>query len=93
LSQDKRLYINNTNKFGLTPLMISCKYGFIDIVQMLLEKDANVNILDIDKTSALMYASLNKQSKMVKLLIDAHADVNAETNSGKTAFITHRRRK
>jgi ankyrin repeat protein len=52
------------------------------MVALLLEHDANPNISDETGTTALHIAAARGAINIVVRLIDAHADVNAQNNTG-----------
>ncbi len=59
-----------------TPLLLAAEYGHKEIVDLLIEKGANVNTVCVDNHSALYYAAQNGHIEIVKTLIDKGADVN-----------------
>ena len=78
---------------GETGFMMACKKGHTDVVQVIL--DHSNRIIDLnakrrDGMTALMLACQNGQSNIVQLLLDYHSvrniELNARSNSGKTAF-------
>ena len=58
--------------------------GHIEIVKFLLEKGANVNIIDNYGNTPLLWAIDKKHLEMVKLLIENGANLNVENNIGGT---------
>lgn len=77
--------INLKDCYGYTPLIIASMYHNKNMVILLIEKGANVNLVDIDCRTALMYTVDNYD--ITKLLIDSGADVNLIDINGKTALI------
>ena len=55
-------------------------------VKRLIEAGANVNVVDKDGETALLWASFWRCSNVVKILIEAGADVNAVDNFRYTAL-------
>ena len=53
---------------GLTPLMIASNQGYIDIVDILLQHGANVNMVNVHDRSALYYAKWNAHDGIILLL-------------------------
>lgn len=59
------------------PLMIACKYGYLDIVELLIERGFDVHYHD-DK--GLVYASSKGYIDIVKLLVKNGANINANSD-------------
>jgi ankyrin repeat protein len=78
--------VNINEKDSNTALISGIYFGDIGIVQLLLEKDADVNAKDRDGKTALMHA-INKPSDMVELLIEKGAKLDMKDNDGKTALM------
>jgi len=55
---------------GTTALMIAAKNGHYDIVEVLLEAGALVNIVNAFGHHALFYAVINNHTNIVRLLLD-----------------------
>jgi ankyrin repeat protein len=53
---------------------------------LLIEKGANVNAVNCIQETALMWATINGMTNIVKLLIEKGANVNAVNSSGNTAL-------
>lgn len=77
--------INGNSPMG-TPLMAAVVKGNMEIVQALLENNANPNLTDANGTTALMYAVQFKNGDIIKLLLNYKADKSQIDNKGKTAF-------
>ncbi|HWF07748.1 MAG TPA: ankyrin repeat domain-containing protein [Bryobacteraceae bacterium] len=72
---------------GETPLMTCAKSGSADAIRMLVEYGAAVNATEpLQNQSALMWAAAERHPDVVKALIDAHADLKANTKQGFTAL-------
>ena len=57
---------------------------YMEVVKLLLEKGANVNVQDIHGRTPLYWAAQNGYTEIVKLLLEKGADVNARDNDGNT---------
>lgn len=78
----------NYTENGYSPLMLACKNSNMEIVELLLRKNANASYCNRDNQTALMIAAKHCQyTAIVQALIDAHANVNAKDTSGKTALM------
>jgi len=72
---------------GETPLMTCAKSGSVDAVRMLIEYGAAINAKEPEQNqTALMWAAAERHPDVVKALIDAHADLTANTKQGFTAI-------
>ncbi len=72
---------------GETPLMTCAKTGVVDAVRLLVEYGAAVNAKEPKQNqTALMWAAAERHPEVVKALIDAHADLKANTKQGFTAI-------
>ena len=58
------------------------KHGYFDVVKVLLDNGAKVDVTDNWDITALTYASKNGQVDVVKLLLDRGAGVDAQGHSG-----------
>ncbi|MDI9313406.1 MAG: ankyrin repeat domain-containing protein [Hydrotalea sp.] len=78
--------IKNINQVDLsdhTTLMYASKFGHADVVQLFLNKGADVNQAEIlDGWTALMYAIDEGFVEIVRLLLKNGADVNQPDNNG-----------
>ncbi|PWK17904.1 ankyrin repeat domain-containing protein [Xanthomarina spongicola] len=77
--------INGDSKYG-TPLMAAVFKGQVTLSQALLEKGANPNIADVNKTTPLHYAVLLNNESLIYLLMDFNADATLKDSRGKTAL-------
>ncbi|GMH40553.1 hypothetical protein BSKO_08457 [Bryopsis sp. KO-2023] len=77
---------------GRTPLLIACGSGNADVVQVLLEFDADMALVDDDGQSPLYIASEEGHADVVRSLLKAsgrghrNIDIDAPTRGGETAL-------
>lgn len=70
-----------------SPLILAAVGGHTEIVKLLLDRGAHINIKDEEHgATALLYAVNAGQTEIVKLLIDRSADVNLKSKEGYTAL-------
>ncbi len=69
--------INKQNNKGETALMMAANYGYLNIVDKLLEKSADPNLQDTAGFTALMYATIKRHRGIIELLLNKpHTDIN-----------------
>jgi len=78
--------INSSNENGYSPLILACYRSNIPVVKFLIEKGAEINKVS-DMGTALMAATVKKNTEMVQLLLDKKADPNITDPNGTTALI------
>ena len=80
--------VNAVVKSGSTPLHEACCKGRLEVAKLLIRQGANVNAENEDGATPLYNAALSTQLpfkfKLVVLLIDCGADVNAISRNGNT---------
>ena len=69
---------------GSTPLISAATFGKNDIVKVLIDADANLNLKNNDGATALHTAAFFCRIEIVKMLIDAQADKTIKNNFGAT---------
>ncbi|KAL8578596.1 hypothetical protein ACOMHN_015052 [Nucella lapillus] len=74
-----------TAKRDGTALFWACAKGFVELVQLLIAKGANVNARTNYNATPLIAAADNNRHHVVRLLIEHGADLNAQTSNGDTA--------
>lgn len=72
------------DNYGVTPLMLATANG-IKMVKHILKCGAEINAQNKDGDTALHYASLEKNERMMELLLESGADYEIENNAGKIA--------
>ena len=77
---------------GMTPLMVTCKKGFLDLVRFLIDAGGNVSKVDIkNKKNALYYAidvNTEKLDIVTMILETTKCRVNDVANDGSTTLST-----
>jgi ankyrin repeat protein len=83
-------YINKKEEHGYFPLYVACKNGDNDIVELLLEKGANLNEKNEQRQTALIIAIQENQEKshleVIETLLKAGADLLYTDITGHTAL-------
>ncbi|KAG7488626.1 hypothetical protein MATL_G00036210 [Megalops atlanticus] len=75
------------NADGASPLMIAAVSGQLEVVQLLVERSADVDKQDgVHGWTALMQATYHGNKDVVKYLLNQGADVNLRAKNGYTAF-------
>jgi len=76
------------DKKGIPLLCISARNGHINTLKVLLKSGAHVNLIAEDRGStALLDSAIERNKDMVKILIEAGADVNIQSKDGQTALV------
>lgn len=76
----------NSNPGMGSPLMAAVMSGDMVIVQKLIQKNADLNQVDTQGKTALLYATFFNKTEIAKALISAGANKNSVGNDGKTAL-------
>jgi hypothetical protein len=84
--KDHKSSIDNCiDQKGLTPLHLAVKYQNKDLLEMLLDNGANINVKSITGMTPLHLAALDNENKGIfEMLLDKGADVNVKTTTGLT---------
>lgn len=79
-----KVNLNAINAVGESPLMLSALKGHLELSEKLVKKGADVN-----KTgwTPLHYAASNGQVEVIKLLLENHAYIDAESPNGSTPLM------
>ncbi len=75
------------SQFANTPLDAAVAANHLEVVKVLLQNHASVNVRAAAGHSPLHKAAMNGNVEIVKLLIEAKADVNATDDAGKTPLV------
>ena len=78
--------INQRDWNGYTPLMIATYYNFHEIVVYLLENGADIDLQGKDGRTALILATCNMNTKMIKTLLKYNPNAGITDSGGYTAF-------
>ncbi|XP_068566162.1 ankyrin repeat and SAM domain-containing protein 6-like isoform X2 [Cebidichthys violaceus] len=79
--------VNSSNQEGASPLMIAAVSGQLEVVQLMVEKNADIDKQDaVHGWTALMQATYHGNKDIVKYLLSQGADVNLRAKNGYTAF-------
>lgn len=78
--------VNGRMNGGWTALMVSVKYGRLDIMNDLIRANANVNATDSKGNTALILAVTARRVSAVRSLLAFRADVTIKNNDGMDAL-------
>jgi ankyrin repeat protein len=67
------------------PIMAATALGDTNMVSLLVEKGAEVNVKNASHTTPLMFAAMNGHTEAVRLLLSYGAEVNTVNQMGRTA--------
>lgn len=92
---EKGADVNKGTNTGKTPLMLAAQYGYLYMVQKLLDHKANANAKDENNTNALRWMGLYQGDQheklideIVRLLVESGADIHNVDNFGRTPLMT-----
>ncbi len=71
---------------GLTPLLFAAREGHLDCARILVEKGADVNVVDPDGIGAVLSAAINGHYDVAIYLLDKGTDPNLADKTGRTAL-------
>lgn len=75
----------NCENAGDSAIHQACLMGHLNVLEVLLKYKANVNKINSDKRTGLMYASKEGYTEIVRRLLNAGADYSIKDNDGLTA--------
>lgn len=65
-------------------LTLAVSYGQENIVDLLIKRGINLDLIDKNHNTALQLAIINEWDKVIEKLVEAGSDLNIENNEGKT---------
>ena len=73
-----------------TPLSLAASGGYVNIIKLLLENNAEINSRTGSKLgiSPLMLAAMNGHAAAVKILLDSGSDINAQIETNRNTALT-----
>lgn len=82
--------VNQRDRYGQTALMLAARHGWAEVVRLLLEYNADLDVTAKYGLSALMLAVVNHHLEVAKQLVDAGANTQLRGSgapgfTGKTA--------
>ena len=80
-------YMTQTDSFGRAPLHKAVLRNQTEMVNLLIQKGADVNTQDLYKYTALHYAAQKNQIDITELLIKNGANINAINSRQRTAIV------
>lgn len=84
LIESPRIKVEMRNATDESPLMMASLKGYLDIAKRLIEKDADVNK---PGWAPLHYAATNGHLKVMELLLEEHAFIDAQSPNGTTPLM------
>eukprot|EP00439_Symbiodinium_sp_Y106_P022261 s449_g2.t1 len=75
------------NARGFSPVMLASQGGHVDVLRLLLEAEADINLFDNDGFTALTGASAQGEIEVLRLLLEAGADMDVASHEGVTALM------
>ena len=82
-NRDNEHYINIRDKYGRTALLWACRYNRIGAIKLLIEEDADVNLVDEDGVTALKIAKQHGHTEIIELLNNCNKPNNFLILNGK----------
>lgn len=79
--------INSRIENGMSPLMLAAMQGERDMVQVLLNHGADVDLLNDDENNALWFACVRNKLLIVRELISHGCNINNQNVNGATCLI------
>jgi len=80
-THDNTTYSNIKDSTNKTPLMFASEKGHLNIVKLLLDYNANLELKDNDSLTALLYAVKNNHLEIITFLVNIGATINLQDAS------------
>ncbi|KAF2887941.1 hypothetical protein ILUMI_18233 [Ignelater luminosus] len=77
---------NIITETGVNALCAASRYGHKDVVELFLSHGANIESIDDEKKTPLVWAASNGHTDIVKFLLSKGANINAQDNLGNNAL-------
>lgn len=77
----------NTRLGDSTPLISAARGGHVEVVKILLDKGAKLDMTDQYRQTALAYAAMADSGEIITLLVSKGADINEKNDVGTTAIM------
>lgn len=91
---EKKHEINDRNQYGYTALMLAVsglachkKYSNLEIIQMLVDAGADIDLVDRHGSSALLYAVRFGNAEILQIFLNAKHNINSRDQYGRTALM------
>ena len=78
--------MNIPNGNGNSPLIVAAAKGHVDMINKLIALDANVDYIDVEGNTVLIFSANYNQLESCKLLLKAGANPNIKNKKGLTAL-------
>eukprot|EP00435_Cladocopium_sp_Y103_P057659 s408_g19.t4 len=87
-AQTDRAPVNGVTAYGLSALMLASTSGRVEMVELLLQREADVALASDIGLTALVMASDKGHVATVRLLLEKMADANSRHGNGKTPLMS-----
>lgn len=81
--------VNKVIGFGKTPIFYAVENGHIDMVKLLMEKGAKINVRDDEGRGPLTMAAIKGNDAMVKAMVEAGGEIDSKGKEGMTALMIY----